>query len=56
MSKMSNMMIRIEELINEGHDFEWIAIVTGTSIEFVNEVACTIQNEVAYVIDNDYED
>ena len=56
MSKMNNKVIEVQELIEEGLEFEWIALVTATSVDFVNEVSRQMEQVELYVIDNDYMD
>ena len=56
MSKLKDKVIEVQELIEEGLEFDWIALVTVTSVEFVNEVSNQIAQTEAYVIDNDYID
>lgn len=56
MSKMNDKVIEVQELIEEGLDFKWIALVTATSVDFVNEVSRQMGQTEAYVIDNDYMD
>ena len=56
MSKLKDKVIEVQELIEEGLEFDWIALVTATSIEFVNEVANQMAQTEAYVFDNDYID
>lgn len=56
MSKLNDKVIEVQELIEEGLEFKWIALVTATSVEFVNAVSDQMAKTEAYVIDNDYID
>ena len=56
MSKMNNKVIEVQELIEEGLEFKWIALVTATSVEFVNAVSDQMAQTEAYVFDNDFMD
>ena len=56
MSKLKDKVIEVQELIEEGLEFDWIALVTATSVEFVNAVSDQMAQTEAYVIDNDYFD
>lgn len=56
MSKLTDKVFEVQELIEEGLEFKWIALVTATSVEFVNAVSDQMAQTNECVFDNDYID
>ena len=56
MSKLEDKIIEVQELIEEGLSFDWIALVTGSTVEFVKEVSAQMAKTESYIIDNDFEE
>jgi hypothetical protein len=54
MSKLKDKITEVQELIEEGLSFEWIALVTGSTVEFVKEVSAQMSETESYIIDNDF--